>query len=54
MPDRPTQPFTLTLEPVSGCNLRCRYCYTNNRAVHVMDRDTLTLTLRKGIKYALG
>ena len=54
MPDRSTQPFTLTLEPVSGCNLRCRYCYTNNSSAHVMDRDTLTLTLRKGIEYALG
>jgi len=53
MDDIPNRPFTLILEPASGCNLDCRYCYTHTHSGRIMDRKTLTIALRKGIAYAL-
>jgi uncharacterized protein len=46
--------FTLILEPVSRCNLRCRYCYADGTGAGVMSRQTLQTVLEKTARYAEG
>ena len=52
MPIDPGRAFTLILEPVMGCNLRCRYCYADTSAAVIMSRQTLQSALAKTIRYA--
>ncbi|WDP91929.1 MAG: radical SAM protein [Desulfobacter sp.] len=40
-------PFTLMLEPVGACDLKCRHCYARLRQGHAMDQDLLALILEK-------
>ena len=47
MPIDPGGAFTLILEPVQGCNLRCRYCYADTSAAAFMSRQTLQSALVK-------
>jgi uncharacterized protein len=44
--------FTLILEPVKHCNLRCRYCYSDGTGAGVMSRQTLKTALAKTARYA--
>ena len=39
--------FTLIIEPVQHCNLRCTYCYADNTSEEVMSKSTLRLTLER-------
>lgn len=44
--------FTLILEPVKGCNLRCSYCYSDTASGAVMSRQTLRAALKGAARYA--
>ena len=44
--------FTLILEPVQRCNLRCLYCYSDGSGAGVMSRQTLQTALEKTARYA--
>jgi uncharacterized protein len=52
MPVEAKDAFTLILEPVEQCNLRCRYCYADGTGVEVMSRRTLETALNKTARYA--
>ena len=43
--------LTVTIEPVKGCNLCCRYCYADNRSGMVMSHDLLSMALEKIVRY---
>jgi uncharacterized protein len=44
--------FTLILEPVKSCNLRCLYCFSDCTGTGVMPRLTLKTALEKTARYA--
>jgi len=44
--------FTLILEPVKRCNLRCVYCYSHTTSGGVMSRRTLQAALESAARYA--
>lgn len=44
--------FTLILEPVKSCNLRCRYCFSDCTGTGVMPRLTMQTALEKTARYA--
>lgn len=44
--------FTLILEPVKQCNLRCLYCYSDTASGGVMSRTTLRAVLERASRYA--
>ncbi len=44
--------FTLILEPVQGCNLSCRYCYSDSSGAGVMSPQTLQTALARATRYA--
>jgi uncharacterized protein len=44
--------FTLILEPVKHCNLRCLYCFSDCTGTGVMPRLTLQTALEKTARYA--
>jgi uncharacterized protein len=44
--------FTLILEPVKGCNLRCIYCYSDTGSGAVMSRQTLRVAIESAARYA--
>jgi len=44
--------FTLILEPVKGCNLRCSYCYSDTDSGAVMSRHTLRVAVESAVQYA--
>lgn len=46
--------FTVTIEPHQGCNLQCRYCYSDNQRCGVMRPELLELSLRKVVRHAEG
>ena len=52
MPVEANNVFTLILEPVKRCNLRCRYCYSDGAGTGVMSRLTLETALEKTVRYA--
>jgi uncharacterized protein len=52
MPVEARNAFTLILEPVSRCNLRCRYCYSDVSGAGVMSRRTLQTALEKTAHFA--
>ena len=52
MPGDANDAFTLILEPVKRCNLRCRYCYSDGADPGVMSRQTLQTALEKTARYA--
>jgi uncharacterized protein len=52
MPAKVRHSFTLILEPVKQCNLRCRYCYSDGAEPGVMSRRTLQTALEKTARYA--
>ncbi len=52
MPVDGPEAFTLILEPVPGCNLRCRYCYSDCTGSGTMTRQTLRTALEKTVRYA--
>jgi uncharacterized protein len=52
MPVEANDAFTLILEPVKRCNLRCRYCYSDGAGTGVMSRQTLQAALEKTARYA--
>jgi uncharacterized protein len=52
MPIDTAAAFTLILEPVKRCNLKCIYCYSDTTAEAVMSRQTLRTTLEKTARYA--
>jgi uncharacterized protein len=54
MPVEARNTFTLILEPVKRCNLRCRYCYSDDAGAEVMSRPTLQTALEKTARYAEG
>jgi uncharacterized protein len=54
MPVNATDTFTLILEPVKRCNLRCLYCYSDGAGTGVMSRQTLKTALEKAARYAEG
>ncbi len=43
--------FTVTLEPVKGCNLNCRHCYSDIENGEVMSGEDLNLALQEIINY---
>jgi uncharacterized protein len=52
MPVDAPDAFTLILEPVARCNLRCLYCYSDGAGTDVMSRWTLRTALEKTARYA--
>ena len=54
MPGDANDAFTLILEPVKRCNLRCTYCYSDGAGTGVMSRQTLQRALEKTARYAQG
>ena len=52
MPVEANDAFTLILEPVKRCNLRCLYCYSDDAGAGVMSRHTLQTALEKTARYA--
>jgi uncharacterized protein len=54
MPVDANDAFTLILEPVKRCNLRCLYCYSDGAAPGVMSLLTLQTALEKTARYAEG
>ena len=52
MPVDANDAFTLILEPVKRCNLKCLYCYSDGSRAAVMSRQTLRTTLEKTARYA--
>jgi uncharacterized protein len=44
--------FTLILEPVKSCNLRCLYCFSDCTGTGVMSRPILKTALEKTARYA--
>lgn len=44
--------FTLILEPVKQCNLRCTYCYSDRTSGEIMSRRTLRVSLERAARYA--
>ena len=54
MPVDANDAFTLILEPVKRCNLRCLYCYSDGAGAGVMSRQTLQTALEKAARYAEG
>ncbi len=52
MPVDANDAFTLILEPVKRCNLKCLYCYSDGSGAAVMSRQTLRTTLEKTARYA--
>ena len=52
MPVEANGAFTLILEPVKRCNLRCRYCYSDGAGAGVMSPETLRTALEKAVRYA--
>ena len=52
MPVESNGAFTLILEPVKRCNLRCLYCYSDGDRAGVMSRHTLRTALEKTARYA--
>ena len=52
MPVEANDAFTLILEPVKRCNIRCRYCYSDVTGAGVMSRQTLQTALEKTARYA--
>ena len=52
MPVDASDAFTLILEPVKSCNLRCRYCYSDGAGAGVMSLHTLQTALAKTTRYA--
>ena len=52
MPVEANDAFTLILEPVQRCNLRCLYCYSDEAGAGVMSRQTLQTALEKTARYA--
>ena len=54
MPVDANDAFTLILEPVQRCNLRCLYCYSDVAGAGVMSRQTLQTALEKTARYAEG
>ncbi|MDA8136056.1 MAG: radical SAM protein [Desulfobacteraceae bacterium] len=43
----PEPAFTLMIEPMKGCNLTCRYCYSDNRGKDVLELKTLHAVFEK-------
>lgn len=43
--------FTAMIEPVKGCNLGCRYCYSDTENGGVMSHEVLSPALEKIIRY---
>jgi len=52
MPVEANHAFTLILEPAKGCNLSCRYCYSDVTGADVMSLQTLKTALEKTARYA--
>jgi uncharacterized protein len=52
MPSDTDQIFTLILEPVKSCNLRCIYCYSDTTSGGLMSQDTLRASLERAVRYA--
>lgn len=44
--------FTVTVEPVSECNLDCRYCYSVNKSGRKMERDIFLNAISEVVRYA--
>lgn len=44
--------FTLMLEPVKACNIRCTYCYSDLSNGALMSIDTVKTAVEKAIAYA--
>ena len=45
------RPFTVLIEPYKGCNMACRYCYSDVRSEARMPLDTLRVVLERLLEY---
>jgi len=52
MAERWSDVFTTMIEPTTGCNLRCRYCYSDSEDGRVMSHEVLSLALEKATRHA--